>query len=89
MSDQAKKKRPRGRPTVYERATKIRFVPGTAAEIALLVQRYKSHDIKHSWLKTKPGLIREALRRGLESIRAQLDEESGPQQVTLFGSQEP
>lgn len=77
-------KRKRGRPTVYEPATKIRFEVGTSRELDLLLERAVTHELDQAWLKTRPALIRELVRRGIESVNAQLDDEAGPQQVRLF-----
>ena len=76
-------KRKRGRPTVYEPATKIRFDVGTGRELDLLLERAETHSLDYRWLKTRPALIRELVRRGIESVNKQLDEESGPQQTRL------
>lgn len=78
------KKRKRGRPTVYEPATKIRFDVGTSRELDLLLDRAITHDLEQPWLKTRPALIRELVRRGIESVNNQLDEEAGPQQMRII-----
>ena len=76
-------KRKRGRPTVFEPATKIRFDVGTTRELDLLLDRAITHDLDQAWLQTRPALIRELIKRGIESVNNQLDEEEGPQQIRL------
>ena len=79
-----KAKRPVGRPQVYEPATKIRFDVGTKRELDLLLARADTHGIDYAWLRSRPALIRELVRRGIESVTSQLDEEEGPQQIELI-----
>lgn len=68
----------------FARPFKVRFEFGMMEEIAALLDRAETEKIDHQFLRSRQHLLREALRRGLDSIQSQIEEEQGPQQLAFL-----
>lgn len=86
MTDSKPKKRPRGRPpgkTTYAGFVKVNFAKGFSQELIEVLERYDGHPEEHAWLRGKQHLLRELLRRGMDSVKEQLEEEAQGIQLDL------
>lgn len=68
----------------FARPFKVRFQFGYMEELEELLDRASNENIDHQYLRSKQHLLREVLRRGLDSIKSQIEEEQGPQQLLLL-----
>lgn len=86
MSTSKPKKNPVGRPpgkTAYAGFVKVNFAKGFAQEVQEVLAMREGHPEEHAWLRGKQHLLRELLRRGMESVKDQLEEEAQGVQLDL------
>jgi hypothetical protein len=63
---------------------KVRFEFGFMEEVEALLARARAERLKYNFLRSRQRLLREALRRGMDSILSEIEEAEGPQQLAFL-----